>query len=271
MMRRFVSASCLLLVAPSACTGLATPTGAPVPATSTTPIAVATASPVRAVPSSGVVTPRVETVVTGLDGPWELVFAPDGRMFVTERAGRVRLIAKGRLDLRPMLTLGVATSAEAGLLGMALDPASSTNHFVYLYYTYADAQRTRNRVSRYREAEGALVEERVLLDNLSGGSIHDGGRIAFGPDGKLYVTVGDAGNAQSAQDLASPNGKILRMEADGASPSDNPFPGSLVYSYGNRNPQGLAWQPGTNVLFDTEHGQTAHDEVNRIQLGANYG
>ena len=111
----------------------------------------------------------------------------------------------------------------------------------------------------------------MALDGIPGGSIHDGGRIAFGPDGKLYITTGDAGNSANAQDLRSLAGKVLRLNADGTVPSDNPFAGSPVYSYGHRNPQGLAWRPGTNELYVTEHGSSARDEVNRIQLGGNYG
>jgi glucose/arabinose dehydrogenase len=133
----------------------------------------------------------------------------------------------------------------------------------------------KNRVVRYtvqdRAGARGLTDPRVIIANIPGGSIHNGGRIAFGPDGKLYVTTGDASSPDSAQDLASLAGKILRLNADGTVPSDNPFPNSPVYSYGHRNPQGLAWQPGTNQLYATEHGSSAHDEVNRIMPGGNYG
>jgi len=113
--------------------------------------------------------------------------------------------------------------------------------------------------------------DRVLLDGARGASIHDGGRLGFGPDGKLYWTVGDASDPNLAQDPTALNGKILRLNADGSIPGDNPFPGSPVYSYGHRNPEGLAWQPGSNRLYATEHGPSAHDEVNLIEPGRNYG
>jgi glucose/arabinose dehydrogenase len=119
--------------------------------------------------------------------------------------------------------------------------------------------------------------DKVLVENVPANSIHDGGRVKFGPDGKLYWTVGDAGNADSAQDVSSLNGKVLRLNPDGTTPADNPFPGSLVYSYGHRNPQGLAWQAGTGRFYETEHGPSGgsqgvgQDEVNYIEPGANYG
>ncbi|HEX5502475.1 MAG TPA: PQQ-dependent sugar dehydrogenase [Thermomicrobiales bacterium] len=204
--------------------------------------------------------------------PWELAFLPDGRILLTERPGRVRVIENGRLRPEPVATLPeVAARGEGGLLGLALDPDFARNRLLYLYHTYQADDGLRNRVVRYAEANGALTDQHVVLDGALAASIHDGGRIAFGPDGKLYVTVGDASQPDLAQSRDTLNGKILRLDPDGAIPSDNPFPGSPVYSYGHRNPEGLAWQPGTNQLYATEHGQSAHDEVNRIVAGANYG
>ncbi|HEY8599076.1 MAG TPA: PQQ-dependent sugar dehydrogenase [Thermomicrobiales bacterium] len=217
----------------------------------------------------------VEEVATGLDTPWELAFAPNGRIFVTERPGRLRVIEDGVLRAEPVASVPEVTEqGEGGLLGLVLDPGYATNGTLYLYHTYRAAG-LRNRVISYRVQDMAsargLTDPRVVIDNIPAGGTHNGGRIAFGPDGKLYITVGDAGNSASAQDRASLAGKILRLNSDGSVPGDNPFPGSPVYSYGHRNPQGLAWQPGTNQLYATEHGSSAYDEVNSIVAGGNYG
>ena len=216
---------------------------------------------------------EVETVATGLEAPWELAFAPDGRIFVTERAGRVRVLTPdGVLEEEPLAQIeGVAAEGEGGLLGLALDPDFERNGHVYLYHTYRDESGLRNRLVRYTESGGRLADETVLLDGIPGEIIHDGGRIAFGPDGKLYVTTGDAARPELAQDPGSLAGKILRLNGDGSVPADNPFPGSPVYSYGHRNPQGLAWNPRTGHLYATEHGASGNDELNLIEAGANYG
>jgi glucose/arabinose dehydrogenase len=215
---------------------------------------------------------RVETPVSALEIPWSMTFAPDGRLFVTERPGRVRILNLASSTSELALTLdGVYRQGEAGLLGLALDPDFAQNGLVYLYYTALLANGSGvNRVVRYREVGGRLAEPAVLLDNIPGAVIHDGGRLRFGPDGRLYITTGDA-NAQSlAQDLASLAGKVLRINRDGTTPRENPF-SSPIYSYGHRNPQGLDWQPSTGDLWATEHGQTGTDEINVIQSGVNYG
>lgn len=216
----------------------------------------------------------IDTLVSGLEIPWAMAFAPDGRIFVSERPGRIRIVKDGQLQTEPWLTLDVAAVGEGGLLGLELDPAFAQNRFVYVAYTYrTPGGELKNRLVRLREdpGTGKGVMDKVLLENVSADSIHDGGRVKFGPGGKLYWTVGDAGNPQSSQDLSSLNGKILRVNPDGSIPEDNPFPGSPVYSYGHRNPQGLAWQPGTVRLYATEHGPSRQDEVNYVEPGKNYG
>jgi len=214
---------------------------------------------------------RVEVVVNNLEVPWSLAFAPDGRLFVTERPGRVRIVNLSSRTSELALTLDdVFAQGEAGLLGLTLDPDFAQTRFVYIYYTAAQSGGSMNRVARYREVGGRLGERAILLDNIPASTIHDGGRIRFGPDGLLYFTAGDASNAALAQDVASLAGKILRLNRDGTTPRANAF-GSPVYSWGHRNPQGLDWHPVTGDLWATEHGNAANDEVNVIQSGANYG
>ncbi|MBI3842172.1 MAG: PQQ-dependent sugar dehydrogenase [Thaumarchaeota archaeon] len=216
-------------------------------------------------------------MATRLQIPWEIAFAPDGRIFFTERVGTLRVIDNGVLADEPVGKVDVARVGEGGLLGLSLDPDFEKNHYLYLYYTYSDFLNLYNRVSRFTELNNKISEEKILLDKIPAQSIHDGGRIKFGPDGKLYATTGDSANPSSSQDLKSLSGKILRINSDGTIPNDNPFADSPVYSYGHRNPQGLAWDPVTGVLFETEHGPSgengmrAHDEINIIEPGKNYG
>lgn len=217
---------------------------------------------------------RVDTVAAGLDTVWALAFAPDGRLFVTERPGRIRVIEGGQLREEPVSALSARETAggEGGLLGLALDSAFPRQPFLYVAYT-ADAGRggTRNRLVRLRLEGNTAREDGALLDDLPAGIDHNGGRVKFGPDGKLYATLGEQYVSQRAQDRAALAGKIIRLNADGTIPDDNPFPGSPVYSWGHRNPEGLAWQPGTGRLYATEHGQSLNDEVNLIEAGENYG
>lgn len=259
--RQAVAAMCVMLFAGIACDDKSSPTTPAPPSMSETFTA---ADGTRF---------AVQVVITGLEVPWSLAFAPDGRLFISERPGRVRIVQNGSLLAAPALTLGdVAATGESGLLGLTLHPDFGSNHFVYLAYTSRGRQGDLiNRVMRYREVGNTLGEPLVLMDNIPAANIHDGSRVRFGPDGKLYVTMGDAANAPIAQDLASLNGKIYRLNEDGSLPSDNPFPSSPIYSYGHRNPQGIAWHPVTGELWETEHGATGNDEVNRVTAGANYG
>lgn len=214
---------------------------------------------------------RVEIVASNLQIPWSLAFAPDGRLFFTERPGRVRVLNVGTGASELALTLDdVYTQGEAGALGLTLDPDCAANRFVYLHYTAQAGGGAVNRVVRYREVSSRLGERAVLLDNIPGSTIHDGGRLRFGPDGLLYITAGDAANSSLAQDVASLAGKILRINRDGTTPRDNPF-SSPIYSFGHRNPQGLDWHPVTGDLWAAEHGNSGNDEVNVIDRGVNYG
>lgn len=218
---------------------------------------------------------KVETVAENLKIPWAIAFSPDGRIFFTERIGQVRIIEDGKLVDEPALSINVGRG-EGGLLGLALDPEFKDNRYIYLYYTYSDLLSVYNRVSRFTEQNNKLTDETILLDKIPGTTIHDGGRIRFGPDGKLFITTGDAANSNLSQDLSSLAGKILRINPDGTTPADNPFAGSPIYSYGHRNPQGLDWDPLTAKLVASEHGPSgergfAHDEINIVEAGKNYG
>jgi glucose/arabinose dehydrogenase len=207
-----------------------------------------------------------EQVVTGLNAPWSMVFR-SGVPLVSERnSGRILELAPDGSARTIGTVEGVADRGEAGLLGLAVGSKGD----LYVYSTAADG----NRVQRFpvTGAAGSLALGRpdTLLERIPAAGNHDGGRIAFGPDGMLYVTAGDAGQRNSAQDRNSLAGKILRMTPEGRVPADNPFPGSLTYSYGHRNPQGLAWADD-GTMFATEFGQNTWDELNIITPGANYG
>jgi glucose/arabinose dehydrogenase len=234
-------------------------------------------SPDRSVQSVADQEIGVENVVRDLATIWAIDFAPDGRMFLTERGGRIRTVQNGVVDPEPWMTIEVVERGESGLLGLALDKDFANNGYVYAAYTYAADGGLQNRLVRLREdtATRRGVMDTVLLDEARGAQVHDGARVKIGPDGKLYWTMGESGSPDLAQRLDTLNGKILRLNLDGSIPADNPFPGSPVYSYGHRNPQGLAWQPGTGLLFETEHGpsgqQSCCDEVNLILPGQNYG
>jgi len=228
---------------------------------------------------------KLETVVTGVEVPWAIAFDHEGRMIFTERPGRVRVFNDGKLREAPLLTLpDVAASSESGLLGMCLHPNYKNNHFLYLAYSYRDSRREQFvKVVRYKNDGTKLTQDKVIIDAIPAAPNHAGTRVAFGPDGKLYVTTGDATDWHRAQLLDSINGKTLRLNEDGSIPTDNPFVGrpnvrEEIWSYGHRNSQGIAWQPGTNAMFQTEHGPSGFEglgggacELNLVEKGKNYG
>ncbi len=204
------------------------------------------------------------TITTGLDAPWSIAFV-GGAALVSERdTGRIVEIVDGaprevgRID-------GVAARGEGGLLGIAVHAED-----LFVYFTTTTDNRIARMPLRGEAGRRSLGPARTILTGLPAASIHNGGRIAFGPDGMLYATVGDAGRPENAQDPASLGGKILRMTPGGERPADNPVAGSLVYSLGHRNPQGLAWAPD-GALYASEFGQNTWDELNLIRPGANYG
>lgn len=212
--------------------------------------------------------PRV--LVEGLEVPWSISVLNDGSMYVSERPGRLLFISRSG-SRSVIASFNVASVGEAGLLGLTVHP--ERDDVLYLYATLEGGSGLYNRVFKVKVnlAKGYVTSEKIIVDRIPGAVIHDGGRIRFGPDGKLYVTTGDAARPELSQDLGSLAGKILRVEDDGRIPYDNPFPGSLVYSYGHRNPQGIDWHNPTRLLFSTEHGPVGRDELNIIRAGGNYG
>ncbi|WP_331496590.1 PQQ-dependent sugar dehydrogenase [Romboutsia sedimentorum] len=196
----------------------------------------------------------------------------EGNIYFTERSGTIRVIKDGKLNPQPLITFRAPfiSQGEGGLMGIALDPNFSQNNYIYVMHSYAENNQIYNRVVRLIKRDNVAFIDQTLLDKISGGQIHNGGRIKIGSDNKLYIATGDAGNSALSQDLTSTGGKILRIELDGKIPKDNPFINSPIYSLGHRNPQGLAWN-SKNILYASEHGQSAHDEINIIQPGANYG
>lgn len=215
--------------------------------------------------------------VENLEIPWSLLFLPDGRALVSERPGRIRLIREGKLRDEPYAEIDVAHVGEAGLMGLTLHPGFQREPYIYAMHTYRKNGSLLNRVIRLKDQGTRGVYDRVVFDGIPGGRFHDGGRIAFGPDGMLYICTGEVFESGLAQDVKSLGGKILRVTPEGDIPGDNPFKDSPVFSYGHRNPQGLAWQPGTGKLFESEHGPSGefgrfgHDEINIIVKGGNYG
>lgn len=216
---------------------------------------------------------RVEVIAGGLEVPWDVAFMPDGRALVTERPGRIRLLSRsGAVAEEPVARIEVQAEGEGGLMGLALDPDfDSGRPFAYVMLTNDGEVR----VQRLRWADGELRPEAVVLDGIRAGFIHDSGRLRIGPDERLYVATGDAGEGDLAQDRDSLNGKILALEPAqyrGGEPAE-----PTVISIGHRNPQGLDWQPRTDRLFATEHGPSGFDgpsccdELNAIEAGGDYG
>lgn len=257
----------------------------------------------------GLATPlplQVDTLAAGLEAPWDLAFLPDGRILLTERPGRVRVLSPDQgLREEPWAVLDVNAVAEAGLLGIDPAPDFAESGEVYLLGTFPDsgenpvsrvlaavrrrlAGRTdpdaasawKNRVVRLVDRDGSGVDPVTVVEDLPSGPVHAGGAIRFGPDGLLYLTLGDGANTHQASNWTSLRGKILRYDPNGEPAADNPRPGSPVFAAGFRNPQGLVWDPRTGTLFAPDHGPTGmprersrsdHDELNQVVAGGDYG
>jgi glucose/arabinose dehydrogenase len=220
---------------------------------------------------------RVEIWIEDLRIPWSLVFLPGGGALVSERPGTIRLVREDKLLQKPYAVIDVEHIGEGGLMGLAIHPSFPAEPYVYVMHTYRKENRLYNRVIRLRDSGGHGAFDRVIIEGIPGGRNHNGGRIGFGPDRMLYIATGEIFESEIAQDIKSLGGKILRLTPDGEIPEDNPFKDSPVYSYGHRNPQGIDWKPGTNELFESEHGPSGefgrfgHDEINIILKGGNYG
>ncbi|WP_433206810.1 PQQ-dependent sugar dehydrogenase [Dactylosporangium sp. CS-047395] len=207
----------------------------------------------------------ITTIARHLNVPWGLGFLPDGTALVTERGtGRIlRVTDKGQVTQVAHLNESTSDN-EGGLLGLAVSPSYKTDKTVFVYYTTKDD----NRIARLH-LDGRS-RPRPIVTGIPKSGIHDGGRLAFGPDGYLYATTGEASHTESAQSLKNLGGKILRMTVDGKPPKGNPFPGSLIWSYGHRNPEGLAWDEN-GTMYSSEIGEAVWDELNIIRPGGNYG
>ena len=221
------------------------------------------------------------TIASGIEAPVAMAFAPDGRIFVTEKGGKLRVIKNGSLLPQAFTTVSVNTVSERGLLGVTFDPDYATNRYVYVYYTRATPT-IKNRLSRFTASVSNpdIAEpgsETIILDEInSDAGNHNGGAIHFGTDGKLYVAIGDSGNSAYAQNLDSLSGKILRVNKDGTIPSDNPFVGQSgtrgeIWAYGFRNPFTFAVNPTNGIININDVGEATWEEIDSLQKGGNYG
>ena len=230
-------------------------------------------TPTESGAAAGLAAEEVETevVAENLDVPWEVVVLDEGRFLVTERTGDLLLIDNGDQHVIEQFDeLKQPVLGEGGLLGIAVHPDFAANRYLYVYQT-VDRESVENTVRRFEVDldNRELENETVIIDGIPSSRFHNGGRIAFGPDGRLYFTTGDATEASLARNRSSLAGKILRLNPDGSIPADNPFD-NAVYSSGHRNPQGLAWDDAGR-LWSTEHGPNGRDELNRIEAGVDYG
>ncbi len=240
--------------------------------TATTPTDTTQPSPITSVPYV------IEEVTSGLVIPWSIAFTSPDRMLVTERPGRLRVIEKNKLQPQPLHTFPeIATAGEEGLMSIAIDPDYRKNKWIYLSLAYNAGADQFVKVVRFDDLGTKLANQFVVIDKIPAAKFHAGCRIAFGPDGMLYISTGDAFDRELAQVKTSLAGKILRLHKDGKIPADNPIAGSPLWSYGHRNPQGIAWHPVTGQMYSSEHGPSVidgpagGDEINRIIKNANYG
>jgi aldose sugar dehydrogenase len=239
-------------------------------------------TPVADVPDTAVAsdqaTFRVVEVADGLEHPWAMAFLPDGDVLITERPGRLRILREGVLDPTPIEGVPeVYASGQGGLLDVVLDPDFASNRLIYLSYAAEGEDGAGTRVARARLGDGGLESVEVIFEGfMAGGGRHFGSRLGFDPDGYLFVTLGERGQDERAQEPGDLAGKVVRLHPDGSVPESNPFVGRddaapEVFSWGHRNPQGLAVHPETGRVWVVEHGPRGGDEVNLVAAGVNYG
>lgn len=210
-----------------------------------------------------------KVLTSNLRMPWEILWGPDDQIWMTERGGRISRVNPSTGAVSPLLTINDAVEqGEGGLLGMTLHPDFNSTPQVFVAYNYNNGG-YKEKIVRYDYSNGSLSNAVIILDNINAAGTHNGCRLAFGPDKKLYISTGDAQNTNDPQNNNSLNGKILRINTDGSIPADNPIAGNPVWSIGHRNAQGLVWH--NNILYSSEHGPNNDDEVNIIQKGRNYG
>ena len=286
--RRIGLASAGITIA--ACSAAPPNTAAVAPNVAPTAAPTAEASPLQAVsPSSTARGFKQATVAEGLERPWGMAWLPDGSMLISEKAGRLRLLKNGVLEPTPIAGVpSVMSSGQGGLMDVSIHPRFAENRFVYLTYASGTADANRTRIARARFDGKALQDLRVIFEvsQVKSGTQHFGSRILWLPDGTMLVAIGDGGNPpvqlegalirKQAQNLRSRLGKIVRLNDDGSIPRDNPFATNAnadpaIWSYGHRNIQGIAFDPGTKRVWVTEHGARGGDELNLAEAGKNYG
>lgn len=223
-------------------------------------------APAGAIPKGA----KVQTYQGGLNFPIDMAWVKGTKkIFFTEKGGKIRVMRGRKLLKRPCISLGVSSSGERGLLGITLHPKFKKNHFLYAFFT--DSSPLQHRVNRYRVKKNRCSHNKTIIDGLDASSsgYHNGGQIDF-MKGKLFISTGEAHDPGNAQSTSNRLGKILRVNDNGSIPAGNPF-GNAVWSYGHRNPFGLAHRPGTDLLYQTENGPSCDDELNLIRKGRNYG
>ncbi len=217
----------------------------------------------------GAVEIRDSVIAGNLSHPWEILWGPDNFIWITERAGKVSRLNPSTGAINPVITIDeVESNGEGGLLGMVLHPNFSANPHVFIVYNYNNGNGYKEKVVRYHYNITGLSNPLIIIDNIQAAGIHNGSRLLIVND-KLFITTGDASSAALAQNISSPNGKILRLNLDGTVPTDNPQPGNPYWSSGHRNPQGLVF--ANSKLYSSEHGPNNDDEINIIEKGGNYG
>lgn len=214
-------------------------------------------------------TDSVRVVTQSLSHPWEILWGPDDHIWTTERGGKISRVDPKTGEVKPLLTIAeVSANGEGGLLGMVLHPDFKTNGYLYVVYNYDKNNVYTEKVVRYTYQNNALSSPLTIIDNIAASGIHNGSRLLIA-DNKLWITTGDASNDANAQNTASPNGKVLRINLDGTVPADNPIANNPLWSLGHRNPQGIVITGG--ILYTSEHGPNVEDEVNIIEKQRNYG